>query len=111
LLASGAALAAMEQLIIAQGAQPVRQEVGALHHEVHAPNDGRIAGIDCHMIARIARLAGAPMEKGAGIDLFRKVGDAVGKGEVLYRIHATSHTGLGFARELASETSGYEVAP
>jgi thymidine phosphorylase len=111
LLASGAALAAMERLIAAQGAQPVRPTVGDLHHEVRSPHKGRVTAIDCHMIARIARLAGAPMEKGAGIDLLRKVGDTVGQGEALYRIHATSETGLGFARELAAETSGYDVAP
>ena len=49
------------------------------------------------------------MEKGAGIDLLRKIGDAVCQGEPLYRIHATSQTGLGFACELASESSGYDV--
>lgn len=109
LLASGAALAAMERLIDAQGRQTERIAPGPLCHEITAPRDGRVTAIDCHLIARIARLAGAPMEKGAGIDLACKVGDAVGKGDLLYRIHATSGTGLGFARELAIETSGYEV--
>jgi thymidine phosphorylase len=109
LLASGEALAAMERLIAAQGPQPVAEQVGAHRHEVIAAHDGKVAAIDCHLIARIARLAGAPMEKGAGIDLLRKVGDEVGKGEPLYRIHATSPTGLGFALELASENSGYRV--
>ena len=109
LLASGAALAAMERLIVAQGPQLIQAQVGQLTHDVPAPIDGKVAAIDCHLIARIARLAGAPMEKGAGIDLLCKVGDAVGQGEPLYRIHATSQTGLGFARELATETSGYDV--
>lgn len=109
LLASGAAQAAMERLIAAQGKQIVPFDLGSFTHEVSAPGDGKVAAIDCHLIARIARLAGAPMEKGAGIDLLRKVGDAVAKGEPLYRIHATSRTGLDFARELAAETSGYEV--
>ncbi len=111
LLASGAALAAMERLIAAQGAQPVQAEAGALTHEILAPGDGTVAAIDCHLIARIARLAGAPMEKGAGIDLLCKVGDAIGTGQPLYRIHATSRTGLDFARELALESSGYAVSP
>ena len=111
LLASGAALAAIERLIAAQGAQPVQAEAGALTHEILAPGDGTVAAIDCHLIARIARLAGAPMEKGAGIDLLCKVGDAIGTGQPLYRIHATSRTGLDFARELALESSGYAVSP
>ncbi len=110
LLESGAALAAMERLILAQGPQQTAMPLGQFTHEVPAPGDGRVTAIDCHLIARIARLAGAPMEKGAGIDLLCKVGDAVGAGQALYRIHATSQTGLDFACELAGESSGYTVA-
>lgn len=110
LLDSGEALAAMERLIQAQGKQAIDYQVGHLHHLVAAPRAGAVAAIDCHQIARIARLAGAPMEKGAGIDLLCKVGDRVTVGQPLYRIHATSDTGLGFARELAEESTGYEVA-
>lgn len=110
LLASGAALAAMERLIAAQGVQKERFKPGALQFEVTSPQGGRVSAIDCHLIARIARLAGAPMDKGAGIDLLRKVGEQVRQGEPLYRIHAHSETGLGFARELAEESSGYDVS-
>jgi thymidine phosphorylase len=110
LLASGEALAAMERLIEAQGRQAIRYEPGTHVHEVRAEDDGRVTAIDCHRIARIARLAGAPMDKGAGIDLLHKVGAHVRKGQSLYRIHAQSATGLGFARDLAAEDSGYEVA-
>jgi len=109
LLASGAALAAMERLIEAQGRQPVRFEPGKHIEEIPATRDGRVTAIDCHRIARIARLAGAPMDKGAGIDLICKVGAEVRKGQSLYRIHAHSATGLGFARELALEDAGYEI--
>jgi thymidine phosphorylase len=109
LLESGAALAAMERIIAAQGPQPERFRLGALVHVVPALHGGTVSAIDCHLIARIARLAGAPMEKGAGIDLLRKVGERVNVGDPLYRIHATSETGLGFARELADESSGYVV--
>ncbi len=109
LLASGAALAAMERLIDAQGRHDAAILPGALTHDVTAPRNGKVASIDCHVIARIARLAGAPMEKGAGIDLLCKAGDAVGRGQPLYRIHATSQTGLDFASELAAESSGYDV--
>jgi thymidine phosphorylase len=109
LLASGAALEAMERIIAAQGKHPFAAQVGALSHDVTSPCDGSVASIDCHLIARIARLAGAPMDKGAGIDLLCKVGDAIGSGEPLYRIHAKSQTGLDFARELAAQSSGYVV--
>ncbi len=110
LLESGAALAAMERLIAAQGAQAEQLAPGPLQHEVLAPRDGTVTAIDCHLISRIARLAGAPMDKAAGIDLLHKVGQAVLKDEPLYRIHSTSQTGLDFARELAGESSGYTVS-
>ena len=51
------------------------------------------------------------MDKGAGIDLLHKVGSDVLAGDPLYVIYANSQTGLGFARELAAEHSGYELAP
>ena len=111
LLASGAALAAMERLIAAQGPQPVSYAPGVHTFEPVAPTAGRIAAIDCHRIARIARLAGAPMDKGAGIDLLYKTGAQVRKGEALYRIHAGSRDGLAFAREMAMEDCGYTVQP
>jgi len=109
LLGSGQALAAMERLIDAQGRRKEVLQPGPHQHDILAPIDGRVAAIDCHLIARIARLAGAPLDKGAGIDLLHKVGDEVRRGEVLYRIHAHSETGLGFARDLAQSSSGYVV--
>ncbi|HMO67899.1 MAG TPA: thymidine phosphorylase family protein [Novosphingobium sp.] len=110
LLGSGQALAAMERLIDAQGRRRDAPLPGEHHHEICAATDGRVTAIDCHLIARIARLAGAPMDKGAGIDLLHKVGDEVRAGEALYRIHAHSQTGLGFARDLALSSSGYTVS-
>lgn len=109
LLGSGAALAAMERLIDAQGRCTEGYELGQHRHDVCTPVDGTVQEIDCHLIARIARLAGAPMDKGAGIDLLHKVGAQVRAGEVLYRIYAHSETGLQYARDLAAQTSGYRV--
>jgi thymidine phosphorylase len=68
-----------------------------------------VIGIDnCHM-ARIARLAGAPMDKGAGVDLLKKLGDPVEKGEPLYRVHASFRADFRFARSLVETDSGYRV--
>ncbi|MCB2046941.1 MAG: thymidine phosphorylase family protein [Novosphingobium sp.] len=110
LLASGAALAAMERLIEAQGRNEQKLTPGVYKAEIGARKAGRVVAIDCERISRIARIAGAPMDKGAGLDLLHKVGEAVRPGEALYRIHANSETGLGFARDLAEENAGYEIA-
>ena len=110
LLASGAALAAMERLIEAQGRKRERLVPGHLKHEIKAARAGRVATIDCERIARIARQAGAPMDKSAGVDLLVKTGAKVRSGEALYRIHASTKTGLDFACDLAREDMGYRIA-
>ncbi|WP_298724478.1 thymidine phosphorylase family protein [uncultured Ferrovibrio sp.] len=107
LLDSGAAMRAMEKLIEAQGPSGMTIAPSSLAYEVLAPRDGLVCGIDCLRIARIARLAGAPAFKGAGVDLLKKTGDAVRKGEPLYRVHAGLATDLAFAAELAERDSGY----
>jgi thymidine phosphorylase len=107
LLDDGAALAAMKQIISAQGPPSRPNELGPLTHDVTAGRDGVIEAIDCTRIARIARLAGAPMDKGAGLDLFHKVGDRVVRGDALYRIHAHFKADFKFATDHAAEDDGY----
>ncbi len=109
LLDGGEALAAMERIIAGQGATAKEYELGPLTFEATAARDGTVAAIDCYRIARIARLAGAPMDKGAGIDLFRKVGDPVAKGEALYRVHAHFAADFQFASTHAEEDDGYRI--
>jgi len=109
LLASGEALSSMERIIDAQGRATEPVCLGELVHDVCAPTDGTVSSIDCFRLARIARLAGAPMDKGAGIDLFKKVGDAVKQGEPLYRIHACFQSDYGFTKKFAAEDNGYNL--
>ncbi len=111
LLNSGAALRKMERILTAQGAPPHGGELGTLKHEVVADADGRVAAIDCYRIARLARAAGAPTDKGAGIDLLKKVGDGVRCGEPLYRIHACLDANFQMAREAAAADRGCLVSP
>ncbi|HLI14376.1 MAG TPA: thymidine phosphorylase family protein [Alphaproteobacteria bacterium] len=109
LLSSGAALRQMERIIAAQGQSSREYPLGHLIQEIESPMTGRVEAIDCYRIARIARLAGAPIDKGAGIDLLKKVGDCVLKGEPLYRVHALHATNFKFAIEHASAASGYSI--
>jgi thymidine phosphorylase len=109
LLDNGAALAAMKQIISAQGPAAQTYELGALTHDVTAAHDGIVSAIDCYRIARIARLAGAPLDKGAGLDLFQKVGDRVAKGDALYRIHAHFSSDFKFATDHAAAGDGYLI--
>jgi len=109
-LESGAALAAMEQIIAAQGPPPRKYEIGNLTFDMCAQQSGIVASMDCFRLARIARLAGAPMDKGAGIDLFAKIGDHVSAGDPLYRVHSCFKSDFEFAENLAREDCGVVVS-
>jgi len=110
ILDSGRALNKMHDIIEAQGRNPETIEVGKLSRSIKAPCSGFIATIDNLQIARIARLAGAPMDKGAGVDLKKKLGDNVKKGEALYVIHADFPADFRFAQEAAAKDIGFQIS-
>ena len=49
------------------------------------------------------------MDKGAGIDLFKKIGDNIAEGEPLYRIHACFQSDYGFAVKYVGGGDGYSI--
>jgi thymidine phosphorylase len=109
ILDSGRALAKMEGIIEAQGRQEQRLAPGSLVREVTAEKSGTVIAIDNCQMARIARMAGAPMDKGAGVDLLRKLGDRVEQGEPLYRVHASFPADFRFAGTLVDSDTGYRL--
>jgi thymidine phosphorylase len=109
ILESGRALTKMNALIDAQGRQTTHHQPGPLQFEVHAERSGVVAAIDNFQLARIARMAGAPMGKGAGVDLLKKLGDAVQQGEPIYRVHAEVRADFEFARNLSQRDDGYRI--
>ena len=109
LLDSGAALKQMQKIIEAQGPSDCRSDLGNLTFDVMAGSDGFVSGIDCLRLNRLARTAGAPLDKGAGIRLFKKIGDRVERGEPLYRVHAFDRSELELTAAGASSDSGYAI--
>lgn len=109
ILDSGRALAKMEAIIKAQGIKPDTPEPGKLQKAVLAGASGIITDINNLQMARIARLAGAPLDPGAGVDLHRKLGDEVRQGDLLYTIHAVFDADFRFASEAAEIESGYRI--
>lgn len=112
ILDSGRALARMRAIIRAQGEKPFDHNspaLGRLSFEVCAERDGVVTAIDNLQIARIARVAGAPKVAGAGVDLFRKMGEVVCEGEPLFRVHAEYPADLEFARQACARASGYRI--
>jgi len=76
---------------------------------VLAERGGVVADIDGFAIAGIARVAGAPLDKGAGIDLVARLGDAVAAGDPLFVIHANAASDLDAAAALAARSCGYQL--
>ena len=109
ILESGRACAKMNDIIKAQGEKVIDLQPGKLCYPVCASRDGIVTAIDNFQTAKIARIAGAPMEKKAGVDLFKKLGDKVSKGEPLFQIHAEFLADFNFAKNLAEQNSGYSI--
>lgn len=112
LLESGAAYKKMRQIIKAQGGnpniQPEKIPLGKFKVNILARKTGTVKEIDIKKIARIARLAGSPLDSGAGIYILKKIGDTVTRKEPVYTIYAQSEKKLMFAREIA-ERNGYVI--
>ena len=111
ILESGRALEKMQSIISAQGPNDMPREVGRLSKAVTSAAAGTVAAIDNLRLARIARLAGAPMDAGSGVDLRAKVGDTIARGDLLYTIYADFDADFGFAVEAADLDPGYVVRP
>jgi len=110
LLESGAARKALDRIIEAQGPSPLTRRLGNLVDEVRAPRAGTVTAIDCLRIARVARMAGAPQDPGAGVEMLKKIGEPVSSGEPLYRIYASEEADFRFAGALAAEDDGVRIS-
>lgn len=92
LLSSGKALAKFKQIIEVQGGDPsvtaASIPVGAHTHVVNAPEPGYVVELNNPSLVSLARLAGAPQDHGAGIQLHAKPGERVDKGQPIFTIYA-----------------------
>ncbi len=103
LLNTGAANMKMWEIIKRQGARVKKVEditLGKYTWTFKAPRRGKITRIDNHLISKVARLAGCPKDKEAGLYLYKHVGEKVQKGEPLYTVYADSTERLKYARDL-----------
>lgn len=70
-----------------------------------APFSGLLRSIDNRRIAKLAKLAGAPDSKAAGVELHLRLGDAVAAGQPLCTVHAETPGELQYALDYASGTA------
>jgi thymidine phosphorylase len=95
-LDDGRALAKFIAICEAQGG--LRVPPKAAHtHCVTAPIDGVVSAIDTRLVARMAKLAGAPRDPAAGASMHVRVQDRVKLGQPLFTLHAESFGELQYA--------------
>ncbi len=99
-LTSGKAYKKFVEIAKAQGAKvldPQKIKIGKYSFDVKANKSGYVSYISNRDIVTIAKLAGAPFDKGAGILLHKKLGEKVKRGDVLMTIYSNSEEKLGEA--------------
>ena len=99
-LTDGRAWAKFQNICEAQGGMRIPPE--ATHRRpVLAAATGTVAEIDNRRIAKVAKLAGAPDAKAAGLEMHIRLGDRVEAEQPLYTIHAETPGELAYALEYA----------
>ena len=92
ILKSGKAEKKLREIIEAQGGKPeIKPEdihIGEETFTVRSKKKGYLLWINNASLVELARLAGAPKDKGAGVRLHKKIGDVVKKNDPLFTIHA-----------------------
>ena len=98
LLESGKAYEKFMAICKAQGgfSEP---KLAKYQHEIKADQAGTIVKVHNRKLAKVAKLAGAPEDKTAGIDYLVTTGMNVEKGQTIYIIHAESKGQLHYALE------------
>jgi thymidine phosphorylase len=101
ILESGDAMRKFEAICQAQGGlrEPPR---APLTRMVEAASAGECVAIDSRRIARIAKLAGAPVAPAAGVELHARLGQRFDKGAPLYTVHAQAPGELEYALNYAT---------
>lgn len=107
-LESGAAWETFQRICESQGG--MKEIPLAKHtHTYIAQDTGVVSRIDNSRLALLAKLAGAPVDKTAGIDMHVRLNQKVKKGEPIFTIHSESLGELEYASNYLYEKEGNVV--
>ncbi len=112
ILDSGKAYEKMIEIIKAQGGKETGAEdikLGDFSYDVVSGKNGTVKSIDNICISKIARIAGAPNDKGSGIYLYRHAGEKVKKGDKLFTIYSESRHELEYSKEILKSCRAFEI--
>ena len=96
ILDDGRAWRKFQAICAAQGGMRVPPRA-ALRRPVLAAHGGRVTSVDNRRLARVAKLAGAPLAAAAGLVFLAPVGTIVDRGQPLYVVHAQAPGELAYA--------------
>ncbi|GAH52303.1 unnamed protein product, partial [marine sediment metagenome] len=109
ILKSGKALEKMKEIIEIQEGNPNIKpediEVGPEEAEFFSAKSGYVTDIDNSIINKIAKTAGCPQEKLAGVQLFKKIGALVKEGDLIFKIYAKNSSKLEKATKIFNASS------
>jgi len=107
IIKSGRAEEKLREIIFEQGGdsevKPEDIKIGDFGLDIKAENSGFVLWINNASLIEIARAAGSPKDKGAGVLLYKKVGDTVKKDENIFTIYAEKTRKLERARKVLEE--------
>lgn len=112
ILESGKAYEKFIEIVKAQGGKeidPSKIKIGKNLLDIRSQVSGEVTFINNKFINRIARIAGAPTDKGAGLYLHIKKGDIVTKGQKLFTIYSESLEKIDYANEHMKKSFGIEI--
>ncbi len=109
----GEALDKFQEIVAAQGGRrdisSADIEFGRSRVEIRSPRGGYVYGINNKELVTVARAAGAPRDKGAGIILEKKMDSRVEEGELLFTVHADNADRADRARSAAERLRPLKV--
>lgn len=110
---SGKSYEAFKKIIEWQGGDPNRKPedipLGEYRETINSNKSGAVTFIDNKAFTTIARLAGAPFDKAAGVKLYVKIGNRVKPGDPLYTIYSSSSKRLSDALAFANSVKEIEI--
>ena len=104
---TGKAEKKLREIIKEQGGNPnIKTDdipVGNYTYDVKAESTGILRWFNNSVLVSICRAAGSPKDKGAGIKLFKKIGDKIRKGETVLRIYSSNENRIDDAIQFLEE--------
>ncbi len=111
-LESGKAYEKFMEIVEAQGGRRMKAdeiEIGEYRAIVRANTSGYVTSVSNRAMMRIARTAGAPNDKKAGIRLLAKRGDKVEEGDPLFELYSSSESKLDEALKMSTLLKPFRI--